>query len=414
MLKLDENNEYGIKFNYNNLNLEELLEKGYKKVENDKIGEFEQLFKVAPNILLNECKTKNIENVIKNSYKCILDPNRHLATVKGTSNIFIGAALDNDTNQLKGQARWIKNDKQLEILKIQNIISNTYNVLSLITAQHFLSQINTNLVNIKNNINNLQKYMENREESEINTSFQEVCQILNHLKYIKEDDNRLKNTIINLDNIRKIAKNSINMQIIQLEYIKKSLDNKDKKELIKEKFENSMNCLNKYLLSIITYNTAHIIKIYLNNITDIEELKLYRNEIELIIEDYEKAFNESNIWLNEYVENVKSLNKFNIIEIGKCVGEALVDIYKMKNNLFLFTSNFLWLETYNNIEENKIKIKDEIIYNNEEYREKLKNNFINNNFIIAIDEYIDNINKQVSIVMINKDYYIKYLEKANR
>ena len=53
---------------------------------------------------------KAFEAARENSFKCALDPSMHLATVKGTTNVFIGAGLDNVSNQISGQARWLKND----------------------------------------------------------------------------------------------------------------------------------------------------------------------------------------------------------------------------------------------------------------------------------------------------------------
>lgn len=57
----------------------------------------------------------------------------HLATRKGTADVFLGTALANDTNQIRGQASWIKNESVLSFSNASQVALNAFNALSILS-----------------------------------------------------------------------------------------------------------------------------------------------------------------------------------------------------------------------------------------------------------------------------------------
>lgn len=110
---------YGIEFFNNELLPTELESQGYRKMSLVEVQYVEPLFQFAPQLIVDKINRGVVKNAFKaateNSYKCLLDPSMHLATIKGTTDLFIGTGLDNATNKVKGQARWIKKDTMLSV-----------------------------------------------------------------------------------------------------------------------------------------------------------------------------------------------------------------------------------------------------------------------------------------------------------
>ena len=277
---------FGIKVVPNNMLVTELIDNGYRKMSINEVSYIEPLSKMIPQLLVDEINNTAIqnafENAIANSYKCILDPTKHLATIKGTSNVYIGSALDNSTNQLAGQARWLKNDAQFSVSNLPNIALNAFNALSVITGQYFMSQVNANLSEIQFEITGIQKYLEIKEESELETAFQELEEILEHLQFVVKNHERLNSTIRQLDTIRNISKKSINLHKRKIEAAMNGTLSADKETIIVDNLDKIKKYLIQYRFAVYIYNLASILKIYLSNITDVNELKLYRNELENI------------------------------------------------------------------------------------------------------------------------------------
>ena len=96
---------YGIEFFANDLLLTDLENHGYRKMSLDEVNNIEPLLQLAPQLIVDKIKKGAVEKAIlaatENSYKCILDPSMHLATIKGTEDVFIGSGLDNATNKVK-------------------------------------------------------------------------------------------------------------------------------------------------------------------------------------------------------------------------------------------------------------------------------------------------------------------------
>lgn len=393
----------------------ELIENGYRKMSVNEAAYIEPLFEMAPQLVVDKMNRAAVEHVFKeataNSYKCILDPTKHLATIKGTTDVYIGGALDNKTNQLAGQARWLKNDAQLSVSNLPNIALNAFNALSIITGQYFMSQVNANLGEIHSGIKGIQKYLEDKEESELETAFQELAEILAHLQFIRKSSDRVNSTIIQLDSIRNVSKNSINLHKMQIDNVIKTATFADKETIITENLNKIRKSLVQYRFAVHIYNLAHILKIYLSNIIDVDELTLYRDELAEITAKYKAVFKKSITWSERYLNDTNVLNKASKMQIIMSIGTGVaLTLMGGKCNSYKFGGQAAFLVS-DLFDEKRNKKKNQMVISHDEYKDYMSDMRMVESSIVAMDNYINETRNVSEIVMHENEYYISHIKK---
>lgn len=304
---------YGIEFFVNELLPAELENQGYRKMSLEELHYVEPLFKFAPQLIVDKINKVAIERTFKaateNSYKCLLDPSMHLATIKGTSDVFLGSGLDNATNKVKGQARWSKNDAVLSVSNVPNIALKAFNALSAVTGQYFMAQVNAKLSDIKDGIDEIKQYIDAVKQSELEAALQELYEIIEHIQFIKKDTERTRATITQIEDIRKVARSSIKLHRNQIEKTIRSASKTDKEDVISKNTHEIKKYMVQYRYAVYVYNLAQIMKIYLNDITAVEELSMFRNEISDTVNQYKKLSGRTAVWVKKYLDEANSLNK---------------------------------------------------------------------------------------------------------
>ena len=390
----------------------ELIEIGYKKMEISEACYFEPLLQMAAQIVVDKVKNtavkKAFEEITKNSYKCILDPSKHLATIKGRTDIYIGSALDNATNQLSGQARWLKNDVILSVPNMPQVALNAFNALSIVTGQYFMSQINSSLSEIKDSMVDILQYFDDLKQSELQTALQDLNEIIEHLGYIKKDSERVRNTVAQVDEIRNVSKNKINLRKNQIERIicKKAVA--DKEIAIANNIESIQKYIVQYRYAVYIYNLAQILKIYLNNITDTQELFLYRDGLNDIVNQYKKTFSKAMDWVKTYLDENKTLNEVGKTQILLSLSSGIV-VGILGSNFNLSSKTALFMK--NLFDDNRKKKKEKYVLSHKKYQDQMNDMILVDSSISAMNKYIAMTEQKVEIVSLDGDYYIKYVDE---
>lgn len=410
---------HGIEFFHNDLLPEELEKQGYKKISLDDIYYVEQLFKHVPQLMVNKVKKGTVEQAFKvateNSYRCLLDPSMHLATRKGTEDVFLGTALANDTNQIRGQASWIKNDSILSFTSASQVALNAFNALSTVTGQYFMAQVNSNLLDIKDKINSIKQYMDDVKQSELEAAFQELNEISDHILFIKEDPKRIHNTITQIDAIRLKVRSDINLYKKPIDrIIDRKIEDDSKLDKDKEINENMVELKNnilKYHNAVYVYTLAQIQKIYLSSIIDVEELIMFRNEIYEIVEQYKKKFVDTTIWSRDYINQAIKLNEASMLQnVFARTGGILGYVYgSNRGNYKLEEQAESLVNDVFNVKRKKKK--EDYILRHNEYQTHYNDMELIDTSIAALDRYINMISKSAEIVSVEEGYFIKYIEE---
>ncbi|NHM30674.1 hypothetical protein [Neobacillus terrae] len=409
---------FGIEFFVNELLPADLENRGYRRMSLDEVKYVEPLLQLAPQLLVDkiykDAGEKAFKAATENSYKCLLDPSMHLATIKGTTDVFIGTGLDNATNKVKGQARWLKNDAFLSISNTAQVVSNAFNALSTVTGQYFMAQVNANLLDIKGGIDDIKQYIDAVNQSELETALQELYEIIEHIRFIRNDSERVRTTLIQINGIRTVAKKNINLYKKQIEKIimrESESFKSDKETVITENMEELRKNMVQYHYAVYLCNLAQILIINLNNIIDVEELSLYRNEISAIVNQYKDVFDKTTKWVKHYIDDTNSLNKFSKKQISlKFVFGFAGDVLGRKIGNYQLGGQTK--ELVNDWFDNNIKKKKEAYdLSNKEFQSQMNGLVLIDSSISVMDRYIDMTRKKAEIVSIDGECYIKYIEE---
>jgi hypothetical protein len=401
---------FGIEFFVNEWLPAELEKQGYRKMSLEELRYVEPLFKIAPQLIVDKINEEAIERAFKaateNTYKCLLDPSMHLATIKGSSDVFLGAGLDNVTNKVKGQARWLENDAVLSISNAPNVALNAFNALSAVTGQYFMAQVNTKLSVIKNGIDEIKQYIDAVKQSELEAALQELNEIIKHVQFIKKDPERIRATIIQIEGVRKVARSSINLYRNQIEKVINSVSKTDSEYMITKNIDELRQYMIQYRYAVYVYNLAQILRIYLNDITDVEELSIFRNEITMTVNLHKELYDKTDVQVNRYLEETNSLNKMNVKQMLLKAGSGIfVGILSRS-----FIAGEQTASQVNDLlEDSRKKKKKAYIARNEEYQTQMNDMELINSSIAAMDKYIELAGRKAEIVSIEDEYFIKYI-----
>ncbi len=403
---------YGIEFFVNELLPVELENQGYRKMAVEELRYLEPLFKIAPQLIADKINEELIKQAFKaateNSYRCLLDPSMHLATIKGSSDVFLGSGLDNITNKVRGQARWLENDAVLSISNVPNIALNVFNALSVVTGQYFMAQVNAKLSLVENGIDDIKQYLVAVNQSELEAALQELNDIIRHNQFIKKDPERTRTTIVQIKGVLKVARSNINLFRKQIENINKSVSEKDSENTVTKNIEELSQHLIQYRYAVYVYNLAQLLEIYLNDITDVEELSIFRSEISKTVNSHKELCDKTVERVNKYLEetNTNSLNKKIISDMLIAAGSGII--------VGVFSRDVLkGVETFskfnNLLEDSRKKKKEAYIANNYKYQSQINDMELIDSSIVTMDRYIDLAGRKAEIVSVEGEYYIKYL-----
>ena len=291
---------------------ENMKKKGYRKMSMEDVLRFTTIFQDAPevakDIFYNKAVQRSFNDAVKDTYRLILDPQFHLGRSHRTPSAFSGNAFDAG-NHLKTVSEWMKNDSELNLSMLPEISTRFFSIASFITGQYYISQINHNIEYIKSEIEEVQQFLENDKDSKIQAVVDNLADITDHLSHIRLDPLRISTTIKAIGDIKTIAKTyiSFNNKRINQEINKASSD--DNLTTIENKIKTIAKATIQYELLVEVYCHAVLMEILLSNITNKEELYLYRTKMKKVIDRYLVVLDTVQEWIKTYLENNHSLNE---------------------------------------------------------------------------------------------------------
>lgn len=397
----------------NDLTGEELEVEGYQKVKKEVAG-LDPLFREISHALsISDVKkeaTQKFNEAIAGSYKCILDPEKHLANIKNNPELFIGAALDNETNILAGQALFKINDKVLVFSK--KTILMVFDGLSIVTSQYFMKQINDELIRIKADISGIKKYLDHKQQGELENAFNSIKSVIRHMDYIRTPE-RISDTMVELKNIEKVAGESIGLYRREIADVMKTHKERDSVSEVKEAMDKIHQNLLLYYYAVSIVNASKLTAIALRNINDPDELKIFKEEIDEINAAYRDLYVKAMDWCSKYLDTVISLNETNAGEKTVAAGaELLVGWFQVKGKSRVYSSNSPRMyKTVNNMFLTRhTRKKETFVTEHQLFKKQCDERVLLDNCTVAMDHYIDSVGQKVEIVSVGNDYYIKYLE----
>lgn len=388
--------------NINGLDFEPVSEfnaKEWKPLENLNTGKNLAVFQQLLNILKQLSDSQKYEG----AYKIIFDKGLgQLQKSTNDSGLFRGNIVEFGTNnRISGQAEWQLISPSLTT-GISNIILSVYNICSVVTNQYFLSQINTSLKSLLENINAVQNFLEvdKRSLAEANTEF--LTEVYSNLDYYMNNSLYTQATLTNVQSIRIKSLADIKFYHNQLKDLRSKMSDKDKKKQVQDNKNKFKKNYYAYNYALKAYNLAILIEILMSG--QFEEAwltKLLDNIIDSMIE-----FTETYELIPEYFEGLKILKSkddawYNILP------KVLKDTGGMKVELLASFAELSADWILNKENKKKEMNKQENISEMQQYIDNYSNPKDLLSIPLAIEQYSKIQNQKIEILYHEEKLYIK-------
>lgn len=394
----------GIKVDPNpNSNMKINLEKdNFQKVALEYFAMFDSIMKTIPTILSNEAT--------KDTYKVIFD--KGLGTLQRASSKHPGLYRANvvefgSNNAIKGQALLKPLDKSFQL------VSSTFAIMSVITGQYYLNNINRELKDVNKKLDGIKSFLVNDKKSTLLSEGEFLKNVQESLEFILNDDIYRSSTLTNIQNITISSLAKVTFYSSQIEQLKFD----EKKAKIEEIFQDIYeleSLIANYLYSTQVFSLAIFLETILSKNTDekyleymekrIEEVKIkYKNNLQNWVKNWKNSLNKTKAFSESAILKFKkNMDKYQVglplvlfplssSMIGYC-GISYLE-YKMSEFLYERDKNKKQLKQNEAIE----KI-EEIIYGSLDYINNKERN---------IELYNAICNKKIEVLKYNGEMYIK-------
>ncbi len=383
----------------------------YKKCSSHHSAQIAELFQYFPQIItdkINKSATKiAFEKATKDTYKVILDKGTHLAESHQIKGAFIGAELSDKTNDLVGQAKWLKNDTKLSVPVGPDIALGVFNAVSMVTGQYFMSEINDKLSDVTEGLKRIEDYLENDKRSKIKGN-------LKHLEYIYQNYTYIKGNNLELSSTKNLLKTMENetLQIIisyydQIYLLMNSISINDDIKKVERNIISISNSILQYRTAIYVYCLINIVDIYLSNYFDNNIANIY-NKISEPVEQYKDVIIAYKTKMKDYIEESKALNKRNGTQIAVDTASAIIPAVTLP-----VIGQFIALKLTPFVDE---KFNDKRQQNKEEKEVLYKDFIINIENTTMLDEALENLqtymkinDSKIEFLNYNDEYYFKMI-----
>lgn len=402
--------EYGLSILTDNTTVEEIDERHYRKVTGDELARISQIFQYVPQIAANSVTRNAIETAFKaateGTYRVRLGTGMHLCRSHLTPGAYRAVGLSNTTNKIVGNAELFANDAALTVSNAPQLALGIFNVASMVTGQYFMSQVNSKLASLTTSVGKLEKMLDAQRHGELKAIAQELEDIREKSEYIIADTDKTNEAISQLHDIQRVASKSMNTsQELVMNELKSCGDN-DKVDIIKAHLESVVKYLIEYQYATQIYGIATLLEVQMRNITDLDELMVFREQINRRVDQYKTDQEKAERTIATYLDKTHVLNDRSVLQWVTSGLAGIVSAAAMGwLGVFAGTSAkvFSWVDDL--FKDHQKAQKAEISNQSQSEFAPLKDTALLDSPASSIDLFINTVGQEIEYVRIGEDYY---------
>lgn len=384
--------------------VDDLLEDGYEKINNNATTNLDALLQFIPKHLANAINNGNVEKILEGAYKVKIKDGMHLAKSKATEGAVRGALLSNANNQVAGQAEWLKIDPS-QLSPVPNIALGVFDALSIVVGQYYMAQINHKLSSIEKKADKILGYMKNDKKSELYANDMVLNDILKNITSIRNNSNLRSAYLQQVYEIKRLSYKNINFFERTIIDSRVEVNKKSKGDEIEKHVNDLQDLYSQYWYSIYLYAKSVSCEVFLAEVDDPEYLRNIKDNITNHHKKYLNDFNKDMLSMSRLIDGSKQLNKSKI--------PVHLSDSNMSGNLYvalILGAADIGLQIYNNKAEKSAKKKTEIIGGIEVW-EDYRDTSVFQEYEKGFDSLIDRLSSPIDIVGVDGDYYIKFIDE---
>lgn len=403
-------NEYDLSILSDNATQEEMSERNFRKVTGDELSRINQIFQFVPQIATNSATRNAVETAFKaateGTYRVRLGAGMHLCRSHLTPGAYRAVGLSNATNKIAGNAELFANDAVLSVSNAPQLALGLFNVASMVTGQYFMSQVNSKLASLTTSVGKLEKMLDAQRHGELKAIAQELEDIKEKSEYIIADTNKTNEAISQLHDIQRTAGKSMNtsQELVMNEL--KSCGDKDKVDVIKAHLESVVSYLIEYQYATQIYGIATLLEVQMRNITDPDELTIFREQINKRVDQYKTDQEKAERSIAAYLDKTHVLNDRSVLQ-WITSGLAGIASAAATGWFGVFSGTgakvFTWVDAL--FKDHQKTQKTEITNQSHSDFAPLKETALLDSPASTIDLFINTVGREIEYVKIGNDYY---------
>ena len=305
--------------------------KGYEKISGSDFAKINACFRIVPDLVKNVAVAKTFEETYRVMFDRGLGDLQRAAVGNGLYRANVVAPGTN--NHITGQALLQELNPQ-ELMKVSNVISNTFAIASIVTSQYYLKDIDSKLEKIEKQIDAIRIFLEKDKESQLWANGEILKDIKEMLQYIIEDDIYRQSTIISVQAIKRDVLACAKLYFEQLKEIENNFDVKDDDKDVAKNIIKCNEYLNKMWYATYLYEMAYTLEAYLSRNTEKRYLQHIVDKENEVLDMYKEAYIIIRMELDEYIKKLKCLKTNEIpAKLMKSTGKVLEALYLIPCNL---------------------------------------------------------------------------------
>lgn len=282
----------------------------YKKIDDSLAIRLNSLIQLFPNLV-------NLSNYSGDVYRVVFDKGLGvLQTSAKYPGYFTGNVVQAGTNN-----KIVSGAVFQQLSMAPQIINGVFSIMSIVTGQYYMSQINNNLQKMGNEISDIKKYLKDDKKSKLLSREEFLRTTQKTLNYILENDLQKLSTITSIQKIKIDSLADINFYKMQINNLEDLSAEKDKIEEVSKNIVEKCEMISEYWYSLYLYCFAIYLEALVSQNYNQDYLNTLRKDIEEKCKNYKKEHFEWKKRLNKYLYSAKAFDDNKILEImGKGLG----------------------------------------------------------------------------------------------
>ncbi len=278
----------------------------YKKIDDSLATRLNSLIQLFPNLI-------NLSNYSGDVYRVVFDKGLGvLQTSAKHPGYFTGNVVQAGTNN-----KIVSGAVFQQLSMAPQIISGVFLIMSIVTGQYYMSQINNNLRKIEKEISDIKQYLKDDKKSKLLSREEFLRTTQDSLNYILENDMQKLSTITSIQKIKIDSLADINFYKMQINNLKDLSAEKDKIEEILMNIYEKCELISEYWYSLYLYCFAVYLEALVSQNYNQDYLKILKKDIAEKCKTYKNEHSEWKKGLSDYIYSAKAFEKndfFKIVE----------------------------------------------------------------------------------------------------
>ena len=203
---------------------------------------------------------------------------------KDTKGFFRGNivnAVGDNKGDYAGEIEW------QHISESELAVSSVMSILSFITSQYYLYEINSNLDDISSTVNSIESFLETEKRSMIDSKIKYLQELIEYITDIQNNPTEVQSCLTELQRIKIESFADYRLFSIRIDEKIKLMKSIKKQDEMKNCLGTLSNYLSELWCSLYLYANCKYIEVLLAEISDEKRLGSIQNDLESLLEEFE-------------------------------------------------------------------------------------------------------------------------------